>query len=82
MSALIVRLPEEKRARLKLLAKMRKVSVTKLMEEMATILLTDFDAETRFALRATQGRGRVARGLELLEKAMGKRVSRLKKGKS
>jgi hypothetical protein len=78
MSALIVRLPEEKRARVKLLAKTRKVSVTKLMEEMATILLTDFDAETRFALRAAQGRGRVARGLELLEKAMGKRASRPK----
>jgi hypothetical protein len=82
MSALIVRLPEEKRARLKLLAKTRKVSVTKLMEEMATILLTDFDAETRFALRAAQGQGHVARGLELLEKAMGNRSSRLKKIRS
>jgi hypothetical protein len=78
MSALIVRLPEEKRARLKLLAKARKVSVTKLMEEMATILLTDFDAETRFALRSAQGRGRAARGVELLDKAMGKRASKAK----
>jgi hypothetical protein len=46
MSALIIRLPEEKRTRLKMVAKSRKVSVTKLIEEMATILLADFDAET------------------------------------
>jgi hypothetical protein len=43
MSALIIRLPEEKRTRLKLVAMSRKVSVTKLIEEMATILLADFD---------------------------------------
>jgi hypothetical protein len=74
VSALIIRLPEEKRARLKLVAKSRKVSVTKLMEEMATILLADFDAETRFELRAARGRGRVVEGLALLDKAAGKRT--------
>jgi hypothetical protein len=73
MSALIIRLPEEKRTRLKMVAKSRKVSVTKLIEEMATILLADFDAETRFQLRATRGRGRIGEGLALLEKAAGKR---------
>jgi hypothetical protein len=76
MSALIVRLPEEKRTRLKLLAKARQVSVTKLIEEMATVLLADFDAETRFALRATRGRGRAAQGKALLGKALAKRGSR------
>ena len=74
MSALIIRLPEEKRTRLKLVAKSRKVSVTKLIEEMTTILLADFDAETRFELRAARGRGRVAHGLALLDKAAGKRA--------
>jgi hypothetical protein len=74
MSALIIRLPEEKRTRLKLVAKSRKVSVTKLIEEMATILLADFDAETRFALRAARGRGRIAEGLSLLDKATGKKA--------
>ena len=74
MSALIIRLPAEKRTRLKLVAKSRKVSVTKLIEEMATILLADFDAETRFALRAARGRGRTAEGLALLDKAAGKRA--------
>jgi hypothetical protein len=61
MSALIIRLPVEKRTRLKLVAKSRKVSVSKLIEEMATILLADFDAETRFELRAA-ARTRSSRG--------------------
>lgn len=74
MSALIVRLPEEKRARLKLLAKARQVSVTKLIEEMATVLIADYDAETRFALRAARGRGKGVRAQALLDKARGKRA--------
>jgi hypothetical protein len=41
---------------------------------MATILLADFDAETRFELRAARGRGRVVHGLALLDKAAGKRA--------
>jgi len=73
MSALIIRLPEEKRTRLNMVAKSRKVSVTKLIEEMATIPLADFDAETRFQLRATRGGGRIGEGLALLDKAAGKR---------
>ncbi len=71
MSALILRMPEEKRARLKLLAKARQMSVNKLIDEMATVLLTDFDAETRFRLRAARGAGNEKRGLELLSKAAG-----------
>lgn len=74
MSALIIPLPVEKRTRLKLVAKSRKVSVTKLIEEMVTMLLADFDAETRFELRAARGRGRVAEGLALLDEAVGKRA--------
>jgi hypothetical protein len=41
---------------------------------MATILLADFDAETRFELRAARGRGRIEEGLVLLDKAAGKRT--------
>jgi hypothetical protein len=62
MSAFTIRLPEEKRTRLKLVAKSRKVIVTRLIEEMANILLADFDAETRFELRAARGRGRIKEG--------------------
>ncbi len=57
-----------------MVAKSRKMSVTKLIEQMATILLADFDAETRFALRAACGRGRITEGLALLDKAAGKRA--------
>jgi hypothetical protein len=55
MSAVIVRLPEEKRDRLKALAHARGTSVNKLMEEMMTILIANIDAETRFRLRASRG---------------------------
>ena len=38
----------------------------KRLKELATIALTEFDTETRFKLRASQGW--VDRGLELIEK--------------
>ena len=52
MSALTIRLPDEKYERLKELAKQRKTSVNRLFDDMATALLADADAQTRFALRA------------------------------
>ena len=55
MSAVIVRLPQEERERLKAFAQARGTSVNKLMEEMMTILIANFDAETRFRLRAAHG---------------------------
>jgi len=76
MSALIVRIHDEKHARLKLLAKTRQVSVNKLVDEMATIMLAEFDAETRFLLRAARGRNQRPRGIALLAKAAGKRSPR------
>ena len=36
---------------------------------MATLILAELDAETRFMIRAELGKGKVERGLELLEKA-------------
>ena len=71
MSALIIRLPQEKRERLQQVAKERKLSVNKLIEEMATVAIAEHDAEVRFQIRAARGRGRTARGLELLKKATG-----------
>jgi len=70
MSALTIRLPDDKYQRLKELSKRRRTSVNRLIDEMATLLLAEFDAETRFALRAARGKGRGARGLELLRKAL------------
>jgi predicted transcriptional regulator len=69
MSALTLRLPNDKHARLKSLARRRGTSVNRLMEEMATVMITEADAEARFAIRAARGRGKTARGLALLRKA-------------
>ena len=69
MSALIIRMPSDKRERLKQVAKSRNVSVNKLIDEMATLAIAEHDAETRFRIRAERGRGRTARGLRLLRKA-------------
>jgi predicted transcriptional regulator len=72
MSALTIRLPDDKHQRLKELSRRRHVSVNRLIDEMTTLMLAEFDAETRFLLRAERGQGKAARGIELLEKAQGK----------
>lgn len=66
MAAINMRLSDEKHQRLKELAKSKNISVNKLMEELATIALTEYDAETRFKIRAN--RGSLQRGLELINK--------------
>jgi hypothetical protein len=43
-----------------------------LLDEVTTLLLAEFDAETRFRLRAQRGIGKLERGLDLLDKAAGK----------
>ncbi len=69
MSALTLRLPDDKHARLRALAQSRGTSVNRLLDEATTLLLTEFDAETRFRLRAGRGAGKAERGLGLLDKA-------------
>ena len=69
MSALTLRLPDEKYRRLKELSKKRGTSVNRLLDEMTTLMIADFDAETRFLLRARRGRGKLERGIALLAKA-------------
>ena len=71
MAALTVRLPDEKHLRLKALAKSRGTPLNRLIDEMTTLMLAEFDAETRFHLRAERGAGKVGRGLALLKKAAG-----------
>jgi len=71
VSALTIRLPDDKYERLKALSKLRGTSVNRLIDEMATLLLAEFDAEVRFQMRAKQGRGKSARGIELLRKSRG-----------
>ncbi len=66
MSTLTIRLPDDKHLRLRKLAQHRSISIYKLIEELATISIAEFDAETRF--RTLAARGTVKKGLVILEK--------------
>lgn len=55
MKVLTIRLPDEKHDRLLSLAKSQGVSMNKLIEEISTAALAEFDAETRFRARAALG---------------------------
>lgn len=66
MATLTIRLPEEKHNRLKELAQAKGISVNKLMEELSTIALAEFDANTRF--KAMAATGNPEEGLRILAK--------------
>jgi hypothetical protein len=66
MSTLIIRLPNDKLARLKALARSNSISINKLMDELATVALATYDAKVRFEMRAA--RGNPKRALSLLDK--------------
>ena len=66
MAAFMVRIADDKHERLKALAKTRGMSLNKLMEELSTIALVEFDAETRFKAMAAQGNPE--RGISTLNK--------------
>ena len=70
MAALTVRLPADKHRRLKALAASRGTPLNRLIDEMTTVMLAEFDAETRLHLRTSQRAGREAEGLALLDKAL------------
>ena len=55
MSTLTIRLPDDKHERLKALAKSNAISVNKLIDELATVALANFDARVRFEARASRG---------------------------
>lgn len=71
MSALTLRLPDDKHERLRALARIRGTSVNRLLDEATTLLLAEFDAETRFKMRVQRGEGESERGLRILAKAAG-----------
>ena len=66
MSTLTIRLPDHKRERLKALARSNSISVNKLIDDLATVALANYDARVRFEVRAE--RGSPALALDLLEK--------------
>lgn len=66
MSTLTIRIPEEKHARLRSLAKARGISINRLVDELATVALAGYDAEVRFKAMAVRGNKKT--GLALLDK--------------
>jgi predicted DNA-binding protein len=66
MSVLTIRLPDDQHERLKALAAHRGVSMNKLIEELATRAVAEFDTEVRFRARAA--RGDAEAGLALLDR--------------
>ena len=66
MSTITLRIPDSKHERLKQYAKDQGISLNKLFDEFATVALAQFDAKTRFTLKATKGD--IERGKELLNK--------------
>lgn len=69
MTALTLRLPSEKYQRLKQLANKKGITINHLLDEMVTLMLAEFDIETRYKARVERGKGKTERGLELLDKA-------------
>ncbi len=66
MGTLTIRIPDDKHARLKVLASSRGISLNKLFEEFSTQAIAESDAYTRFKIRSA--RGNPKRGLETLDK--------------
>jgi hypothetical protein len=66
MSTLTIRIPESKHMRLRTVAKAKGISVNRLIDELATVALAEYDSETRFRAMAARGSRKV--GLALLDK--------------
>ncbi|MBE9550043.1 MAG: toxin-antitoxin system HicB family antitoxin [Proteobacteria bacterium] len=66
MATLTIRMPDDKHCRLKALAQHRHISVNKLVEELSTQAIAEFDSEVRF--RTLAAMGNKGAGLKLLDK--------------
>ena len=66
MSTLTIRLPDDKHERLKALARSNSISVNKLIDELATVALANYDARVRFENRTARGNSK--RAMTLLNK--------------
>jgi hypothetical protein len=69
MANLTLHIPDDKYQRLLALARSRGTTVDCMLDEMTTLMLAEFDAETCFQVRAACGAGELSRGLALLDKA-------------
>ena len=66
MARMTIRIPDDTHARIKTLARLRGMSVNRLMEELSVIAVTQHDAEARF--RALAAHGSAREGLAILER--------------
>jgi len=66
MATLTIRIPDDKHQRLKDLAQYRRISVNKLVDELSTQAIAQFDSEIRF--RALAKQGNIQEGLAVLDK--------------
>ena len=66
MSTLTIRLPDDTAERLKTLARSRKLSVNKLIEELSIQAITAADVEVRF--KALAARGDMSQALAILDR--------------
>ncbi|HIJ39496.1 MAG TPA: toxin-antitoxin system HicB family antitoxin [Deltaproteobacteria bacterium] len=66
MRTITLRLPDDLHQGIKLLATERKVSISKLYEELSAVLLHGYDAEMRFRTRVADGSPK--KGLAILDK--------------
>ena len=66
MATMTIRIPDNKHSRLKALARHRHVSVNKLVEELSTQALAEFDSDVRF--RTLAARCDTSKGLKVLDK--------------
>ena len=73
MAALTLRLLDDKHQRLRALAQSRHTTINRLMIVATTLMLAEFDAETRFKLRSTRGAGREQEELALLGRVAAER---------
>jgi hypothetical protein len=66
--------PESKHARLRPLAKAKGITINGLIDELATVALARYDAETRFRAMAARGSKRAALAyLDKLDRAFARR---------
>ena len=66
MSTMTIRLPDDKHERLQALARSNSISINKLIDELATVALANYDARVRFENRVARGNSK--RALTLLNK--------------
>lgn len=55
MSTLTIRIPDDKHERLKQLVRSRNISMNKLIDELSTIVIAEYDTKMRFFARVAKG---------------------------